>query len=52
MSLAKTNLRALRLTANEAWTAGRLVYVTICKLLLLHVSRNKTIEDGGRAALT
>lgn len=52
MSLAKTNLRALRLTANEAWTAERLVYVTICKLLLLHVSRNKTIEDGGRAALT
>ena len=52
MSLAKTNLRALRLTANEAWTAGRLVYVTICKLLLLHVSRNKTIEDGGRTALT
>ena len=30
MSLSKTNLRALRLAANEAWTAGRRVYVTIC----------------------
>ena len=29
MSLAETNLRALRLAPNEAWTAALLVYVTI-----------------------